>query len=290
MGTAISFEVGQMQGLRDLPQTPTEMGQQCPCTHRSEGKGSWGLLIGRWAAAFHTSTGWLFQANSKVIVSRDANSSIQNQEGFFNSDLSVIWLIEQIEPKICPWFYAKSLPEHLPTYCFLHSQVTCSSRPHPGYRTDLDHKHFGTRSSCTYNNISMLVLRGDLEVCCIICSNIKLCLECQTHAFWIKDKPGFCSHRASPHLPPLCGDATHRLWTAGYWGSNPQPSYGSPYGITTCWLRCSNCPSAHSPCKASRSWTHLHGKLSWCEWPHIWLPWLTLNLITLLNCSVVLWP
>lgn len=39
MGAAISFEVGQMQGLRNLVATPIEMGQQCPCTPRGEGKG-----------------------------------------------------------------------------------------------------------------------------------------------------------------------------------------------------------------------------------------------------------
>lgn len=47
------------------------------------------------------------------------------------------------------------------------------------------------------------MLHGDLEVCSNICSNVKMCLECQTHAFWIKDKLGLLSQRAAHICHPF---------------------------------------------------------------------------------------
>lgn len=143
----------------------------------------------------------------------------------------------------------------------MQSSHSYSQRPHPGYQTDLDHKYFGMRSLCIYNNIFVLLLRRDLEVCSNICCSVKACLECRTHAFWIKDKLGFLSRRAVNICWPLvemqpviceqlgAGAQTHSLVMAAA-------------QIATCWMRWKNYPSAYSPCKASRSWTFLCGKLS----------------------------
>ena len=225
MGTAIFSGVGQMQGLRNLPPTPTEMVQQCPCILRGKGKGLWGWLVGRWAAGFHTSTGWLFQDNSKVIMSRDVNSLSQSQEDFFSSKLSVICSLSKQSPKCVHDFM---LSHCLSTFLPLSTQWShsYSYRLYPGYWTDLDLQHFGTRSFCTYMNISVLMLHGDLEVCCNTCNNVKICLECQTHAFWIKDKLGFLSQAAVHICRPFMVMQLIICEQTGCWASSTQPSYG----------------------------------------------------------------
>lgn len=110
---------------------------------------------------------WLFQVNSKAIVLRDANSPSQTE------NLSVTKVATFLSFAHCAnraqsvsMISIKSLPG-APTYLPLPSQSnhSYSCRPHPGYRTDLDHKHFGTRSFCIYNNISMLTHLEDLEFC-----------------------------------------------------------------------------------------------------------------------------
>lgn len=121
MGAAISFEVGQMQGLRNLVATPIEMGQQCPCTPRGEGKG-W---LGDELLTFTLPQAGSLQANSKAIVSRDANSSGQSQGGFSSGDLSVICSLSKQSPECVHDFILRCCLGHLPTY--LHTYLLTSS-------------------------------------------------------------------------------------------------------------------------------------------------------------------
>lgn len=104
----------------------------------------------------------------------------------------------------------------------------------------------------------------------------------------VESQAGFSFLKSSPYLLPLCGGEAHHLWIAWCWGSKSPLSYGSLCDIAAGWLRSRNCTNAASPCKASTSRTLLHSKLGCCEWPHIWLPWFTLRLITLLYNYITL--